>query len=158
MITVIYENFLLSAQCIYLMDYYESNLQRVKKHRDIYPLLIKKNEIPNLERKLRLEANKINKSDLDYFEIVKFPVNSYLPEHTDFHTIKNHGYSLASIIYLKDDFEGGRLKYKDGLVISPRVGRAVFFDGMYYTHSVETVKIKPRYTIASWYKDKQYNV
>ena len=72
--------------------------------------------------------------------------------------MKNHGYSLASIVYLNDDFEGGRLTYKEGITITPKTGRSVFFDGMYYAHAVEVVKKKPRYTVAGWYKESENNV
>lgn len=69
----------------------------------------------------------------------------------------------AAFLYLNDDFEGGILHFKDtnqlkGLDIIPKTGSfAVFHGGHKNMHEVTIVKKKPRYTIGSFWDDREEN-
>jgi hypothetical protein len=88
-------------------------------------------------------------SKIDWFEIVKWPVNSKQDLHFD--TGSNET-TLSSIIYLNQNFEGGQTYYEDNTSIQPILGRGLFFDGNFYKHGVKEVKQNTRYVVATWYK------
>lgn len=61
---------------------------------------------------------------------------------------------FTSITYLNNNFRGGETFFEDGTVISPVVGRTVFFDGRKYKHGVRTVSHGTRFSLPVWYKTK----
>ena len=62
----------------------------------------------------------------------------------------------ATFIYLNDDFEDGVLNFKHGLTIVPKTGRmATFAGGFENTHEVTTVKKAIRYTLGSFWDDRE---
>ena len=84
--------------------------------------------------------------------------NTELKPHRDFeHSEKNivNGHSLASVVYLNDNYKGGQTFIDDGTVIEPVQGRGLFFDGVHYRHGVFTVKKNVRYTLTAWFKAKK---
>ncbi len=152
MITVVIDNYLAEKQCIELIEFYKANTKRVRQYMSYYPFVVDPNEIPYIERKLNHTAMDVNKTKLGYFGLVKWKVDTELGVHKDFHMEKDHGYRLGAVIYLNDEYRGGNTYYDDGMVITPKQGRALFFDSMYYRHGVSTVKEKERYTLTAWFK------
>jgi hypothetical protein len=64
----------------------------------------------------------------------------------------------AAFLYLNDDFQGGTLEFKDkDLVINPKAGLLMVFHGGHKNmHKVHTITKGSRYTIGSFWDDKQY--
>ncbi len=60
--------------------------------------------------------------------------------------------TLASIIYLNQNFKGGQTYYEDSTSIQPISGRGLFFDGNFYKHGVKKVEKNTRYVVATWFK------
>jgi hypothetical protein len=62
----------------------------------------------------------------------------------------------ATFLYLNDDFEDGVLNFKHGLTIVPKTGTLVTFAGGFENmHEVTTVKKAIRYTIGSFWDDRE---
>lgn len=62
----------------------------------------------------------------------------------------------ATFIYLNDDFEDGVLNFKHGLTIVPKTGTLVTFAGGFENmHEVTTVKKAIRYTLGSFWDDRE---
>lgn len=62
----------------------------------------------------------------------------------------------ATFIYLNDDFEDGILNFKHGLTIIPKTGTlATFAGGFENMHEVTTVKKAIRYTLGSFWDDRE---
>lgn len=91
-------------------------------------------------------CEKNSKSFMNYFEIVEWPVDSYQETHLDlpYHT-------FTSIIYLNEDFDGGKTRVGN-IEVNPEIGKIVTFSGNQIEHSVSAVKKIPRYTMPVWYK------
>jgi len=145
-IIVIQDNWLQEKECKELIQHYETNIKRVRQYESYYPLVLEPGEIPY-------------KSSFEYGGITKWQPDTELRPHVDFamETKRgiDHGYTLASVIYLNDDYKGGQTYIDDGTVIAPVQGRGLFFDGMLYKHGVFTIKNNVRYTITAWFKDKK---
>lgn len=65
---------------------------------------------------------------------------------------------FAAFLYLNDNFEGGELEFKDkDLIIKPKTGLLMVFHGGHKNlHKVHTITKGSRYTIGSFWDDKQY--
>ena len=150
MITLIADNLLSQSECNMLIDYYKKNENFSQKYRDVYPLELKtKNPNINfLETKLNSISKNFN-SEIDWFQIVKWPINSTQNLHFDNASQKT---TLTSITYLNDDYTGGQTYYEDGTIFKPKKGRSLFFNGQYYKHGVKPVNKNIRYVVAAWYK------
>ena len=62
----------------------------------------------------------------------------------------------ATFLYLNDDFEDGVLNFKHGLTIVPKTGTLVTFAGGFENmHEVTTVKKAIRYTLGSFWDDRE---
>jgi len=63
----------------------------------------------------------------------------------------------AAFLYLNDDFEGGLLKFpKQEIELSPKVGMLAAFDGGFENmHEVSMIKSGVRYTIGSFWDDRE---
>ena len=150
MITLIADNLLSQSECNMLIDYYKKNKNFSEKFRDVYPLNLETKD-PNINF-LKTKLNSISKnfsSEIDWFQIVKWPINSTQNLHFDNASQKT---TLTSITYLNDDYTGGQTYYEDGTIFKPKKGRSLFFNGQYYKHGVKPVDKNIRYVVAAWYK------
>jgi hypothetical protein len=149
--TLIIDNFLSKKECDFLIDFYKKNEKKAFLFRDVYPLSLNKNnsKINFLVEKLE-ETSKLFNSKIDWFELVKWPVNSKQELHFD---LTSGETTLASIVYLNEDFEGGQTYYEDTTTIKPVLGRGLFFNGVFYKHGVKKVEKNTRYVVATWYKN-----
>lgn len=84
---------------------------------------------------------------INYAQIVHWPTESYQPSHLDFSY-----HTSTSIIYLNDDFSGGKTVVDDE-TIQPESGKILTFNGSILKHEVLPVLSGDRYTIAIWYKN-----
>ena len=55
------------------------------------------------------------------------------------------------ILYLNDNYKGGRTYVPDGEVFEPEQGSGLLFQGIYIPHGVEKVRRHPRHTISFWF-------
>ena len=148
--TLIIDNYLSKRECDFLINLYKSNEKSSFLYRDTYPLNLNENDfmVNFLVKKLQ-RTSKLFNSKIDWFKLVKWPIDSKQDLHFD--TFSNQT-TLSSIIYLNENFEGGQTYYEDGTSIQPIIGRGLFFDGNFYKHGVKEVKKDIRYVVAAWYK------
>ena len=154
MIIQVYDRFLTPDECNSLMDFYKNNKdQSFEFGRDglcpRMPLVIT-GEFIFLQNKLNQKSLYVNNSVIDYVEIVRWPIGSKHLPHYD--TAQDYT-TLASIIYLNDNFVGGETYFTDGIIFTPRQGRLILFDGQYFEHGVSNVNTNERYVVAAWYKN-----
>jgi len=98
--------------------------------------------------RLNSVAKNLNNSRIDWWQTVVWEPGTQMPFHID---TGKEDTTLASIIYLNDDYFGGDTLFDD-ISVSPRRGRGLFFDGMFYRHAVGRIESGQRYVIATWYK------
>ena len=143
-VTII-DNFISDKQIDFCLNFYKDNIHLRKKWRDTFPI-----GITGFFKDLENEYNSFDKKNcVDWLEIVHWPKGSFQEFHKDF---ESQDTVLTSITYLNDDFVGGETVFKDGIVIKPKKGRTLFFDGQHSTHKVNLIKKGNRYTIPVWYK------
>jgi hypothetical protein len=102
---------------------------------------------------------------LTYIYIQKWPVGSYAIKHNDTHNFDGSpGFidcPLAVLLYLYNDFTGGKLEFPDhNISISPNQGSGYFFEGgPKNEHQVTIIESGLRYTIVSFwdFEDSTYN-
>tara|TARA_B100000424_G_C22563666_1_gene318745 strand:+ start:75 stop:545 length:471 start_codon:yes stop_codon:yes gene_type:complete len=151
--TLIYDNLLTEDECNFAIDFYKKLEHEAVKYRNVYPLSILKDEMNYLQTKLSKISKEFN-AEIDWIQIVKWPIGSYQNLHFD---DVNEETILSSITYLNDNFEGGRTYFEDGTTFIPKKGRGIFFDGQYYKHGVAKVENDIRYVVATWYKKLNTN-
>ena len=148
--TIIIDNFLTTDECNFIIKLYKDNENHAEKFNDVFPL-----QQNIFEKKASFLKNKLNKvaleynSKIDWFQIVKWPINSKMDAHLDMAEDRT---TLSSIIYLNSNYNGGQTYFEEGTIFKPRIGRAIFFNGQYYKHGVTLVNNTTRYVVAAWYK------
>jgi len=146
------DNFLTKKECKELIKLYEA-CPIPEKFNTTYPMFLTIGQLPKLEEKINKTGMDINKSVIDWFQIVKWPCpNLGKDVHYDTASDKT---TLSSIIYLNDNYDGGHTFFKDGTSFAPVTGRAIFFDGNYYEHGVSSSTKNDRYTVATWLKHNE---
>ena len=151
--TLIYDNLFTEDECNFAIDFYKNLEHEAEKFRDVYPLSILENEMNNIQTKLSKISKEFN-AQIDWIQIVKWPIGSYQNLHFDLDSDET---TLSSITYLNDNFDGGRTYFEDGTTFIPKKGRSIFFDGQYYKHGVSKVENNIRYVVATWYKKLNTN-
>lgn len=147
------DKFLNKKECKELIKLYESN-PTPQRFNTTYPMFLTIGQLPKLEDKINKIGMQINKSVIDWFQIVKWPYpNTGKEIHKDTASNKT---TLSSIIYLNDNYTGGHTFFEDGTSFAPVTGRAIFFDGNYYPHGVSSSDKKDRYTVATWMKAHEF--
>ena len=144
------DDFLDKTECKELIDFYQSHPRSHLVYAGTYPFPLQSSAHKKLVKKINKLSFMLNKSVIDWFQIVKWPASHPGKKlHLD---TTNPRTVLSSIIYLNNDYEGGHTYFEDGTSFAPLTGRIIFFDGQYYNHGVSPVNNKNRYTIASWFK------
>jgi predicted 2-oxoglutarate/Fe(II)-dependent dioxygenase YbiX len=64
----------------------------------------------------------------------------------------DEGDTLAFILYLNDDFEGGETVFENETIIKPKKGRLLVFSNGIFLHKVNLITKGERYVIAGWFK------
>ena len=92
--------------------------------------------------------------------INEWPIGGVQSPHLDTYSNQemNHGTSpdkpsreWTCILYLNDNYKGGRTYVPDGEVYEPEEGSGLLFQGIYIPHGVEKVRRHPRHTISYWF-------
>jgi len=145
-------NFLTLEECNYLINLYENNKDEIffYEGNKTWPLNLNKFVSDRVVNKTLQQVSNIcvslNKNIvLDTAQIVKWPTNSFMAEHTD---PENDQY--ACIIYLNENFEGGLTSFED-LFVKTKSGLLVIFPNSEIKHSVTQVTHGTRFTLALWY-------
>ena len=146
MIAFIQDNFISKKECRSLIKFYNLNKNKAVSFRDVFPLNVV--NFGDIKNRLDEKSKELNGSKVDWMQIVRWPVGSKQNLHFD---NAKEGTKLASIVYLNDEFEGGETYFKEGITISPKKGRVLFFDGNYFKHGVNKVNKLERFVIAAWY-------
>jgi hypothetical protein len=144
---IIFDNFITSKECDDLIQIHKDfNNHRTHRNTIILDLIEHsvKNNFLEVARQYWGENVTIN-----YTEIVYWPVNESQDMHLDFDY-----HVLTSVLYLNDNFTGGRTIFNDGSFVAPKKGRIVFFLGNKLVHGVEPVLFGERWTCPTWYKLK----
>jgi len=148
----ILDNFLTDKQCDSLINFYNSKPQP-SKYLTTHPLNLSINDHKTLTKKINKIGIDINKSIIDWFQIVKWPFpNVGMDMHIDDASIKT---TLSAVIYLNDNYLGGYTHFNCRTHIAPVKGRAIFFDGKKYKHGVSIIDKGERYTVEAWLKNEK---
>ena len=143
------DEFISLDRCLEIIQYYH-NSDDTEKYGTTYPINItnKYSKFQDVFDKviktcLFLSNEKIN---LQRSEIVKWPVGSFMKPHYD-----PPCDALSCIIYLNDNYSGGRTCFHEDIKIKPKTGRSLIFSNSQYLHSVERIDNEPRYTMSFWF-------
>ena len=100
MITLIADNLLSELECDMLIDYYKKHEKFSKKFRDVYPLAlnIKDIHLDFLTKRLNSISKNFN-AEIDWFQIVKWPINSTQNLHFDSTSNKTVLSSIADPLF-----------------------------------------------------------
>ena len=120
--TLIYDNLFTEDECNFAIDFYKNLEHEAEKFRDVYPLSILENEMNNIQTKLSKISKEFN-AQIDWIQIVKWPIGSYQNLHFDLDSDET---TLSSITYLNDNFDGGRTYFEDGTTFIPKKVEAYF--------------------------------
>lgn len=126
---------------------------------------------PDLEKRFKqavadLAEISVNKVSKIGFHIQKWEPGAFANIHSD--NSDNDGNlgafirsRYAGFLYANDDFEGGKLRFKETkdkpeLIVTPKTGSFLIFHGGYKNlHEVTLVKKSSRYTIGSFWDDRE---
>ena len=150
---IIEESFLGKKECEYLIELHSRYFDKFGyQHRDtkvinFHPLMELSPIILDVLSKIDFYVKTIDETAyIALCELVEWPVDSYQGEHYDF----NYNF-LTSIIYLNDNFDGGKTVIENNIV-EPKIGKMVTFTGNKLKHKVTPVHKNNRFTIPIWYK------
>ena len=149
MITCMLDNYLSHDECDRIIEYHKKNKSKTNQYHNILPIKLGPDTFPFLSERLSRTSKFLGNNQVDWAEVVRWPVDSFQDYHLD--KTETHT-TAASIIYLNDNYEGGETNYEEGTIFKPKKGRLLFFNGMYYRHGVNKVLKTDRYTVATWYK------
>lgn len=144
---VVLDNFITGLDCESLINLHKHSASH-RTHRDTKIFDLQNHWVLDLFTKTSQEYWG-DSVVINYSEVVSWPVGSTQAMHVDFEY-----HVLTSILYLNDDFGGGRTMFNDGSFIAPKKGRVVFFTGDKLVHGVEPVFSGERWTCPTWYKLK----
>ena len=146
---VIADNVITKEDCKHLINFFEENKNNIsiEKWMGFYNMNITGTNKTILDK----IVNQIKNYDyeIDWCEIAKRPVGIGHPKHFDKASDKT---VFTSVTYLNDNFNGGETYIVNDMMLAPKIGRTLYFDGCCYKHGVTTVKDFDRYTLAIWYK------
>lgn len=92
--------------------------------------------------------------------INEWPIGGVQKPHLDTYSSQEtlHGTESAyparqwtCILYLNDDFKGGRTYIPEHETYEPEIGSGLLFQGIYIPHGVEKVRRNSRHTISLWF-------
>lgn len=151
---LIQDNFLSPETCDLLIELGDKNKHLFKPHHTMFdlPLVL-------IDKKITakiglLFCNYLGKKGIDAFwnrmQITKWPAGSEMDWHQD---TAVPGTTCTSITYLNEEYGGGETVFDSGINITPKKGKAVFFDGISYSHGVMPITFGTRYCLATWFSE-----
>ena len=128
------------AECERIITIFEES-KKTQTHRDTQILPYRNEKIlKDLSKYFKMESL----LNPDAMEIVKWPTGSKMDPHID------PADKYAVVIYLNDNFKGGSTIINK-IMIRPKKGYGVLFEGGKFKHSVTEIIKGVRYTVAIWY-------
>lgn len=149
------EDFLTKEECLKLIQYYKDNKDKSFLYRDTFPIALNDGThddefLNHIHDKVKNMCQKFCEGELTYERcdnaLVRWPINSFQPKHTG-----PEEDILSALIYLNDDYDGGRTCFSDTFKVKPLSGRILIFSDAKYLHWVEPVGNKTRYTLIYWF-------
>lgn len=138
---------------------------------DVLSVGLPGNFFSELEKRVKQVTSETAKKDVDQMSKISFHTQRWIPgAFAHFHSdnSSNEGElsafersRYATFIYLNDDFEGGVLNFKadygkNEFTLTPKTGMlASFHGGAKNLHEVTVIKNNPRYTIGSFWDDRE---
>ena len=146
---IIADNVISELECKQLIEFFETNPDNIpiEKWLGFYNMNVT-NTNDTIINKI-VSQIKCYGLTIDWCEIAKRPVGTGHPKHFDKASDKT---VFTSVTYLNDNFSGGETYMVNDMMLAPREGRTLYFDGCCYQHGVTTVKNSDRYTLSIWYK------
>ena len=128
------------AECESIITIFEES-KKTQTHRDTQILPYRNEKIlKDLSKYFKMESL----LNPDAMEIVKWPTGSKMAPHID------PDDKYAVVIYLNDNFKGGRTLLENKM-INPETGKLIVFNSQKMEHGVEKV-MGDRFTYISWWK------
>jgi hypothetical protein len=151
------------------ISFYESSSGRMPElnDADVIACGLPGNFFDNLRERIIVATADMAKKDPSQMSRISFHSQRWEPgafAHPHSDNTSNEGVSgaftrsrYATFLYLNDDFEGGVLNFtKTDLTIVPKAGLlATFAGGFHNMHEVTVVKKKVRYTLGSFWDDRE---
>lgn len=149
---LIEEDFLNKEACQYLTKLSITKEEEAVPFRDINILLLQEYDLPFTKKIVSYTTNFLGKRGVTAFperiEITIWKENSKQNMHFD---EVRESTNLTSITYLNEGYLGGETAFDNGVIIKPKIGKTVFFDGKKYLHRVNPVTKGKRFVLAIWY-------
>ena len=149
-----------SLVCNNLIEIYKNNEKNKEIHRDT-KFIDSRSISTDIFKKTVLQINNTAVSFygrdtyVECAQIVEWCKGSQQLPH---HDVAREATKSTSITYLNDDFEGGETYFtEEDLIIKPKRGKTVFFDGKEFEHGVQKITQGIRYTLAVWYSKNIYD-
>ena len=147
----IIDNFITEKECKQLIKLHKKHEKNMWQHEDTFCVSLdnlKEPVVLALRKKMNVLSKEINNSKVNYSNLVKWPEGARHRMHTDYAVRET---TLASIVYLNHDYQGGQTHFEDETSIQPVTGRILLFNGNERYHGVKQITEGTRYTVASWY-------
>ena len=149
---LIEEDFLNKEVCQSLIELAIANEDEATPFRDINIIELSKYNLPFTRRIISYLTNYLGLRGVTAFpekiEITIWKEKSKQNMHFD---QARESTNLTSITYLNEEYLGGETVFENGVVIKPKIGKTVFFDGKKYLHSVNPLTKGKRFVLAIWY-------
>ena len=107
----------------------------------------------NIVKKVWSKLNSTSLYTVHWAQIYEWSAESSMKMHKD---LASKHTAYTSVLYLNDNFTGGKTYFEDGTTFIPKKGKVLFYDGVENTHGVTEVKNGTRYTLAAWFKNNPF--
>jgi hypothetical protein len=155
---IIKDEFLTPTECAGCIQFYEALKDQTFYYDDNNTRPLKLNTMEeyfeNINERLQDLIRTVDPREEFYFsnhEIVKWVPGCEMGYHLDHHYDK-----WSAIIYLNDDFFGGKTIFGNGMTVPAKTGTIVLFNGGQMQHGVQEVLNGERYTMAYWIRYYKY--
>jgi len=143
----IIDNYFNREECNQLIELYSRFKYLAEPFYNVIPLKVKDLLPKKFITKINKTTTLINKSKIDWIEVVKWPLGSYKELHYD---CQKDTTKLSSITFLNDDYEGGEIVIS-GRKFETKAGSAIVFPSNFmFPHEVLKVTKGIRYSITCW--------
>lgn len=161
---VIKENFIDNKTRKNIIKFYEKNKLKSFQHHKSYPLNVYdchnhfhtkdiaeiKNIFLDIKNTCLQYINNLDSLSCYNLQITKWPANSEMPWHCDL-----DGTTFACILYLNNNYIGGKTILKTGEKINGSGKLLIIKDPDKINHSVQKILFGNRYTLSVWFCDQR---
>lgn len=155
---IIQDDFLTPVECAACVEFYQGLSDQAFYYDDNNTRPLKLTDMEQyfepINKKLRDMIHGVDPNTDLYIsnhEIVKWVPGSVMGYHLDHHFDK-----WSAIIYLNDNFFGGKTIFGNGMTVPVKLGTIVLFNGGTMQHGVQEVLNGERFTMAYWIRNQKY--